>query len=128
MASSRTCLLKLNVDASVNSSEGTIGVGAMAKKLEGCFDSYIAECLAIHEGLAFAKDNLLCVDRVESNSLRVVTALGCHEEETLILDDVRYLLSEASNGSYCFIPRNGNKAPESSFLQIQFQQACVIYM
>ncbi|PON46661.1 hypothetical protein PanWU01x14_249570 [Parasponia andersonii] len=82
----------------------------MAKKLKGRFDSYIAEYLAIHEGLAFAKDNLLSVDRVESNSLRVVTVLGRHEEETLILDDVRYLLSEASNGSCCFIPRDGEQS------------------
>ncbi|PON87267.1 Ribonuclease H-like domain containing protein [Trema orientale] len=118
-------VLKLNVDAAVNLGEGTIGVGAvirdykgdvmgaMAKRIKGSFDPYIAECFAIREGLAFAKESFLHVRMVETDSLRVVNALGRYDkyaEESLILDDVKCLLLEADDGSYMFILRNGNRA------------------
>ncbi|PON94239.1 hypothetical protein TorRG33x02_099770 [Trema orientale] len=71
-------LLILNMDATVNSSEGAIGIGilirndkgfvvrAIVKKLKDHFDSYIAECLASREGLIFAKGLLHVIRLFES--------------------------------------------------------------
>ncbi|PON65031.1 hypothetical protein PanWU01x14_119480 [Parasponia andersonii] len=113
-------LLKLNMDATVNSSEGTIGVGALIRNDKGFvvaaiakkrFDPYIAECLAIREGPTFAKDSLLHVNGVESDSLRAVTALGWHDifaEESFIPDTMLSIFCSCS-----FIPRNRNRAAQT---------------
>ncbi|PON33883.1 hypothetical protein TorRG33x02_354290, partial [Trema orientale] len=84
-------LLKLNVDVAVNSGEGIIGVGAvikdykgdimgvMAKRIKGYFDPYISECFAIREGLAFTKKSILHVRILETDSLRMLNALGRYD-------------------------------------------------
>ena len=79
--------LKLNIDASVFPGSDRIGIGAairdekgsilgaMAKSLEGSFSPFLAECLALREGLSFAKE-IECVNlEVETDAINVVSAI-----------------------------------------------------
>ncbi|PON70557.1 Ribonuclease H-like domain containing protein [Parasponia andersonii] len=79
--------LKLNVDAVVNSTTGWIGMGAVIRdskrtvcgalstKIKGHPSAYVAECLALCAGLRFALSQGLFISTVESDSLKVISAV-----------------------------------------------------
>lgn len=121
-------LQKMNVDAEVSEETCRVGVdvvvcdaegqvlSAIAEIVHGNFDPYVAECIALRQGLLFAKDTGLQVIYVETDSLNVVRAFGRDDmlaEEGLILNDVRLLLEEVSKGTCRRISRAGNKAAHS---------------
>ncbi|GMN54500.1 hypothetical protein TIFTF001_023624 [Ficus carica] len=98
--------LKLNVDAVMISSANFVGVGgvvrdhnrfvcaAFAITIPGSFGSFIAECIAFREGLAFVRDLELRVHVVESNALNVITAVQCVpslDDTDVVLDNVQFL-------------------------------------
>ena len=88
-------------------------LGAMAMKLSGKYDPYIAECMAIRQGLWFANEAGLLIDIVESDSLNAVNAIKRRDEfslESQIIDDFVFMLSISIGGTCCYVSRNGNKA------------------
>ncbi|KAK9125687.1 hypothetical protein Scep_014533 [Stephania cephalantha] len=116
-------MMKLNVDAPIDSHKDFVGVGgvfrdhegvvhkAFATKLEGFFSPKIAEFLAIKEGVRFAVANNIHVKKIESDASTVVASLRNHiitgfsggvveEIEDLLLKDVQQLIFH--------IPRSGN--------------------
>ncbi|GMN47032.1 hypothetical protein TIFTF001_016222 [Ficus carica] len=96
--------LKLNIDASVFPGSDHIGIGAairdekgsilraVAKSVEGSFSPLLVECLALREGLSFAKE-IECVNlEVENNAINVVSAVVENRELSMegpILEDVK---------------------------------------
>lgn len=107
-----TCRLKLNTDASVRSHQDYIGVGAvvrdaegvvwacLAKKLPGSFSSFIAECIALREGLVFARQCGLDVHDIEvdvSRVAQVVNGGATLGEEGAVIEDILSLLSTVGN-------------------------------
>ncbi|GMN66693.1 hypothetical protein TIFTF001_035757 [Ficus carica] len=101
--------LKLNIDASVFPGSDHIGIGAairdekgsilgaVAKSVEGFFSPFLAECLALREGLSFAKE-IECVNlEVETDAINVVSAVMENQELSMegpILEDVKQLLAQ----------------------------------
>ncbi|GMN63226.1 hypothetical protein TIFTF001_032293 [Ficus carica] len=84
--------LKLNIDASVFPNSDRIGIGAaihddkgsilgaVAKSVEGSFSPFVVECLALREGLRFAKE-IKCVNiEVETDAINVVSAVVDNRE------------------------------------------------
>ena len=47
-------------------------LGAFAKRIQGCLDVQMAECLAIRSGLIFALDSGIQDDEVESDALNAI--------------------------------------------------------
>ncbi|GMN21286.1 hypothetical protein TIFTF001_050117 [Ficus carica] len=76
--------LKLNVDASVSPGSNHIGIGAvirdekgrilgaMAKSMERTFSPFLAECIALREGLMLAKELESATLMVETDAINVV--------------------------------------------------------
>ncbi|GMN72596.1 hypothetical protein TIFTF001_054756 [Ficus carica] len=76
--------LKLNVDASVSPRSDHIGIGAvirdekgrilgaMAKSMEGTFSPFLAECIALREGLMLAKELESATLVVETDAINVI--------------------------------------------------------
>ena len=114
--------LKLNVDASVVK-HGSRGLGAvvrdfqgnalgiMAKRVDGCFSPYMAECLALLEGLQFAKREGLMISMVETDAQMVVHALShdqSHAPEGLIIREIRHLLTWFNDAKCSYVSRKRN--------------------
>ena len=100
--------LKLNVDASVLSGSDHIGIGAIiwdekgrilgavAKSVEGTFSPFLAECMALREGLMIAKELESVTLVVETDAINVVSTVSNNLEFSLegpILEDVKQLLA-----------------------------------
>ena len=115
--------LKLNVDASVLPGVDHIGIGAVlrdekgiilgavAKSLEGSFSPFLAECIALREGLIFAKDLNLGPIVVETDAINVVTAVGDNCELSIegpILEDVKQLMAQVHSTGIQHIRRSAN--------------------
>lgn len=121
--------LKLNVDASVVTGLDFVAVGAiirddqgfvmgaMAKKVYGLFSPFfIAECLAIREGLCFAADCGLRVQIVASDSLQATNRVRRRDSsgpEFPIVEDIVDLLDVLGGGSCCAISQLVNGAAYS---------------
>ncbi|GMN41345.1 hypothetical protein TIFTF001_010577 [Ficus carica] len=101
--------LKLNVDASVSTESDHIGIGAvirdekgiilgaMAKSVEGTFSPFLAECIALREGLMMAKELERVTLVVETDVINVVSAVSDNTKfslESPILEDVKQLLAQ----------------------------------
>ena len=115
--------LKLNIDASVFPSSNHIGIGAairddkgsflgaMAISVVGSFSPFVAECLALREGLRFAKE-IECVDIVvETDAINVVSAVEDNRElstEGPILEDVKQLFAQLRSTGIHHIRRSAN--------------------
>lgn len=117
--------LKLNVDASVLNNGSAVGVGglirnssgqvmgAFSRRISGCFSPFAAECLALREGLLFAKNRGLRVSLLESESCNAVRAINgafLFAAECPIINDVKLLMEEAGCGTCSHIPRKCNMA------------------
>ncbi|GMN66762.1 hypothetical protein TIFTF001_035828 [Ficus carica] len=106
-------IIKINVDAAVNSSSDFIGVGAVARdefgmviaalsrRIFGKFSPHVGECLAVREGLCLAH---LCGFQnfmVESDALNAVGAIQrplCRALESNVVADIREMLA-SNNGT-----------------------------
>ncbi|PON42145.1 Ribonuclease H-like domain containing protein [Trema orientale] len=112
-------LLKLNIDAAVVKGYTYVGVGAVvrdhwgpivaavATRLVGSFGVFIAECLALREGLQFCLASNLEVNVVETDALNVASAVLSYSplsEESSILADISLLLRRFRNASVHHIP------------------------
>ncbi|GMN40729.1 hypothetical protein TIFTF001_009947 [Ficus carica] len=115
--------LKLNVDASVSPESDHIGIGAvirdekgrilgaMAKSVEGTFSPFLAECIALREGLMMAKELESVTIVVETDAINVVSAVSDNTEFSLegpILEDVKQLLAQLWNPGVYHIRRSAN--------------------
>ncbi|GMN68764.1 hypothetical protein TIFTF001_037815 [Ficus carica] len=115
--------LKLNIDASVSSGSDHIGIGAvirdekgrilgaMAKSVEGTFSPFLAECIALREGLMMAKELESFTLVVETDAINVVSAVSDNTEFSLecpILEDVKQLLTQLWNPGVYHIRRSTN--------------------
>lgn len=115
--------LKLYVDAAVIGGSKHVGIGAVGRNsngevigavssaLTGGFTPFAAECLALREGLQFAKS--LGVDSldVESDAYNVVLAVLNGLEfaaESPVDDDIRLLLSDFSKANVVHIRWTAN--------------------
>ncbi|EXC20542.1 hypothetical protein L484_027096 [Morus notabilis] len=84
-------------------------LGAFAKTIPGAFSVFTAKCLAVREGLFFAKGCGFQVALIECDSSSVVkfvsdpASLAVKEP---ILADIRLLLQDVGGGSRGFISRN----------------------
>ena len=79
--------LKLNVKAATWVNSNIIGVGGVLRdhngavkgtfvqKINGMFDSYLAECMALREGTRFAVENGLAINKAECDSKNLVSAI-----------------------------------------------------
>ena len=71
----------------------------------------MAECLAIRDGLRFVRTVDFDVQIVESDCALAVSAIF-QEVPPLVIDtiiaDIKCLLDELSDGSCCYVPREGN--------------------
>lgn len=99
--------MKLNTDDSVRSRMGVMSVRAVIRELDetifGCqankvhdsFSSFMAECLALRQGLLFVK-NYGCIQIAEVDATRVVQAVNCGDsliEEEAVINDILELFS-----------------------------------
>ncbi|GMN28393.1 hypothetical protein TIFTF001_041162 [Ficus carica] len=115
--------LKLNIDASVFPSSDHIGIGAairddkgsilgaVAKSVEGSFSPFVAECLALCEGLRFAKEIECANIEVETDVINVVSAVVDNRELSMegpILEDVKQLLAQLRSIGIHHIGRSAN--------------------
>ncbi|GMN19741.1 hypothetical protein TIFTF001_039884 [Ficus carica] len=117
-------LIKINVDAAVDSSLEFIGVGIVARDEEdavmsflsrrifGKFSPHLGECLAVREGVFLA--NFLKLDNwvVESDAMNAVRAIQnpvAEAPEANIVEDIRDYIAGVRNGRVCHISRDGNR-------------------
>ncbi|PON44613.1 Ribonuclease H-like domain containing protein [Trema orientale] len=115
--------LKLNVDASVRTGEGRIGIGdvirdywgvvvaAFSKTLVGIFSVDDAETLAVREGFSFVAQNGLYPSVVENDSLSTIQEITNYHllaPNGLILANIKDLLLSVSCGSYRHVLHEGN--------------------
>ncbi|GMN45119.1 hypothetical protein TIFTF001_014327 [Ficus carica] len=120
---SQSGYLKLNIDASVFPSSDHIGIGAairddkgsilgaVAKSVEGSFSPFVAECLAIREGLRFVKEIECANIKVETDAINVVSAVVDNRELSMegpILEDVKQLLAQLRSTGIHHIGRSAN--------------------
>ena len=113
-----------NVDAAIFSDKSGSGigalirdeygkvVGALSKRLPNPYSAFVAECIAIREGLCFAKSlGLQCID-VESDCLLAVQSVSKSIPSVInsVLHDIRDLFVELRGGSCSYIPRSCNIA------------------
>ncbi|KAM6549071.1 hypothetical protein CsatB_020747 [Cannabis sativa] len=118
--------LKLNVDAAVNATSKTLGVGAIvrdhkglvvaaiSKPVQGCFRSDEMEAKALFHSLNWAIQQQLQVTHIETDALRVFNAL-IHTSTDLscfsdLIIDVRCLLSFFPEATISHAMRNANHA------------------
>ncbi|GMN68653.1 hypothetical protein TIFTF001_037708 [Ficus carica] len=115
--------LKLNADASVSPGSDHIGIGAvirdnkgrilgtMEKSVEGTFSPFLAECIALHEGLMIAKELESVTLVVETDVINVVSAVSDNTKfflEGPIMQDVKQLLAQLRNPIVYHIRRSAN--------------------
>lgn len=70
-------------------------VACFAKRLVGSFSPYVAECLAVQEGLKFAMACGLQISAIETYTIRVVNvvcSLKTLGDPKLIISDIQKLL------------------------------------
>ncbi|GMN20887.1 hypothetical protein TIFTF001_039966 [Ficus carica] len=75
-------------------------LGAMEKSVEGTFSPFLAECIALREGLMMAKEFESVTLVVETDAINVVSAISDNTEFSLegpILEDVKQLLVQLWN-------------------------------
>uniref|UniRef100_A0A803QHW9 Reverse transcriptase domain-containing protein n=1 Tax=Cannabis sativa TaxID=3483 RepID=A0A803QHW9_CANSA len=116
--------LKLNVDAAVNATSQTLGVGAIvrdhnglvvaaiSKPAQGCFHSDEMEAKALFHSLNWALQQQLQITHIETDSLRVFNAL-IHTSIDLscfldLIIDVCCLLSFFPEATISHVMRNAN--------------------
>ncbi|GMN45720.1 hypothetical protein TIFTF001_014908 [Ficus carica] len=116
--------IKINVDATVDSSLEYIDIGVVARDKDGVvmsfltrrifgkFSPHIGECLAVREGVCLAK--FLGLDNwvVESDALNTVSAIQnsvAEAPKANIVEDIRDSLLTTRSGMVCYISRDGNK-------------------
>ncbi|GMN53247.1 hypothetical protein TIFTF001_022384 [Ficus carica] len=115
--------LKLNIDASVFPRSDHIGIGvairdekgsilgAVAKSVEGSFSPFVAECLALREGLRFAKEIECANLEVETDAINVVSAVVDNRELSMegpIMEDIKLLFSQLQITGIHHICRSAN--------------------
>uniref|UniRef100_A0A803PY52 RNase H type-1 domain-containing protein n=1 Tax=Cannabis sativa TaxID=3483 RepID=A0A803PY52_CANSA len=118
--------LKMNVDATVNQEHKILGVGAIirdgngnvvaafSKPVQGCFRSDELEAKALFHSLNWAKQLQLQITHVETDALRVSSAINSTLRNLSSFDDlimdVCYLLSFFSGVTVSHVKRNANQA------------------
>uniref|UniRef100_A0A803QED6 Reverse transcriptase domain-containing protein n=1 Tax=Cannabis sativa TaxID=3483 RepID=A0A803QED6_CANSA len=118
--------LKMNVDAAVNQEHKILGVGAIirdgngnvvaafSKPVQGCFRSDELEAKALFHSLNWAKQLQLQITHVETDALRVSSAINSTLRNLSSFDDlimdVCYLLSFFSGVTVSHVKRNANQA------------------
>ncbi|POO00893.1 Ribonuclease H-like domain containing protein [Trema orientale] len=120
--------LKLNIDTAVKCSSGFIGIGVVVRdcigmvlcasslKFAGHLSPFLAECVAVREGIKFAINHGLSPGVIETDAQNVVLAL---QEKTFnalegpVVRDISRLLERLGNASCHFICRSCNEAAHS---------------
>ncbi|PON64686.1 Ribonuclease H-like domain containing protein [Trema orientale] len=120
--------LKLNVDAAVKCSSDFIGIGVVVRdcngivlgasslKFAGHLSPFLAECVAVREGIKFAINHGLSPGVIETDAQNVVLAL---QEKTFnalegpVVRDISRLLERLGNASCRFTCRSCNAAAHS---------------
>ncbi|PON34946.1 Ribonuclease H-like domain containing protein [Parasponia andersonii] len=121
--------LKLNVDAAMHSTTTCgIGIGAMIRdstekfcdtlcsKIQGGSNAFIAERLALREGLRFVLQHELLISKVESDCLKAIFAINSFEPLLAarpIISDIIVYLSKLGNVVCSHIPCTMNKVAHS---------------
>ncbi|XP_060969490.1 uncharacterized protein LOC133036774 [Cannabis sativa] len=119
-------MLKLNVDAATNSKNLTLGMGAvvrnykgdviaaLSKKVQGCLRSDEMEANALFHSLNWASQYQLLITIVETDALRVFSALKSNHNDLSCFNDlitnVRCLLSSFPRVIVTHARRQANKA------------------
>ena len=83
----------------------------MVNSVEGTFSPFLAECIALLEGLMIAKELESVTLVVETDAINVVLAVSDNTEfsfEGLILEDVKQLLVQLRNPGVYHIRRSAN--------------------
>uniref|UniRef100_A0A803PS58 Reverse transcriptase domain-containing protein n=1 Tax=Cannabis sativa TaxID=3483 RepID=A0A803PS58_CANSA len=121
-------LLKLNVDAAVDSSRKITGVGALIRRTDGsvaaafskpvlgCFASHEMEAIAMFHSLSWALQLHLPVTLIETDALKVVNAL-CKSSSAIssfqdLVVDISSLLSFFPNVNVSHVKRAANVAAD----------------
>uniref|UniRef100_A0A803QMZ3 Reverse transcriptase domain-containing protein n=1 Tax=Cannabis sativa TaxID=3483 RepID=A0A803QMZ3_CANSA len=118
--------LKLNVDAALNQEQKILGVGAiirnengnviaaLSKPVQGCFRSDELEAKALFHSLNWARQLQLRITHVETDALRVSSAINSPFKNLSSFDDlimdVCYLLFFFSGVTVSHVKRNANQA------------------
>ncbi|KAM6567325.1 hypothetical protein CsatA_026453 [Cannabis sativa] len=119
-------MLKMNVDAAANFSQQTLGIGAvirnyrgdvlaaLSKRVQGCFRSDEMEAKALFHSLNWASQCPFSIDIVETDALRVSSALNSSHKDLScfndLIDDIRCLLSSFPRVAINHARRQANKA------------------
>uniref|UniRef100_A0A803PF09 RNase H type-1 domain-containing protein n=1 Tax=Cannabis sativa TaxID=3483 RepID=A0A803PF09_CANSA len=118
--------LKMNVDAAVNITDKKLGIGAVvrnnqgeviaafSKPSQGCFRSDEMEAKALFHSLIWATKHQLPLALVETDALRVSSALNSFHRDLSyfsdLIDDVRCLLSSFPGVTVAHVRRQANQA------------------
>ena len=100
----------IGIGAVLRDEKGII-LGAVAKSVEGSFSPFLAECIALREGLIFTKDLNLGPIVVDTDAFNVVTVVGDNcalSMEGPILEDVKQLLVQMQETNIHHIGRSVN--------------------
>lgn len=115
--------LKLNVDASIDSTNGKMGFGCVIRdehgkfvaargiQWNGVFSPREAEATAIREALSWIKSLSLDKVYIETDSLQVVNSLNSFLGESsfhVILNDIKNVLCDFSHVFLSFVKRSAN--------------------
>lgn len=115
---------KLSVDVAVGANGSGIGFGGLIRDerglVQGAFFVYVpnpydpltAECIALREGLLFARSYCLSAQVVETDCRLAALAINSSSPPlgvASVIDEIK-LFYEIGGGSCRFIPRQGNKA------------------
>ncbi|PON41741.1 Ribonuclease H-like domain containing protein [Parasponia andersonii] len=115
--------LKLNVDTTVKSSSGLISIGTVVRechdivlgasslKFSGHLSPFLAECVAIREGIEFATDHGLSLGVIKMDARNVVLALqaiNCNALEGPVVRAISKILERLGSTSYRFTCRSCN--------------------
>lgn len=116
-------IIKINVDAAVCEGTNFIGIGvvarddsgvvlgAMARCMIGSFTPHIAECMAVREGVWFARAGGFPRWVVETDAINVARAVFSPSSlsvEANVLEDIHELLSFERGGNVSYGSRKGN--------------------
>ncbi|GMN53173.1 hypothetical protein TIFTF001_022317 [Ficus carica] len=100
----------IGIGAAIRDEKGSI-LGAVAKSVEGSFFLFLAECLALREGLSFAKE-IECVNlEVETDAINVVSTVVENRKLSMegpILEDVKQLLVQLRGTGIHHVCRSAN--------------------
>ncbi|GMN69310.1 hypothetical protein TIFTF001_038372 [Ficus carica] len=98
------------VGATIRDEKGSI-LGVVVKSVERSFSPFLAECLALREGLSFAKE-IDCVNlEVETDAINAVSAVVENRELSMkspILEDVKQLLAQLRGTGIHHVCRSAN--------------------